>query len=414
MNPRPQKKYQKMLRTYVLVLVVLGSFLAGLFVGRTDAGQGETVVSSDGETRIEGKYSSKTKEVDFAIFWEVWDKIDSKFILKPVDYEAMYHGAIKGMVESLDDPYSVYMDPEETKQFAEQIKGEFGGIGAELTLEEKQLQVVSVLPGTPAEQSGLRAEDYIVRVNEEETFGMSLFEAVSKIRGERGTVVKLEIFRDGEESTQTLEITRDIIDVPSVESEIKEDEEGKKVLYIRILTFADKTFSELDEAIKINENSGAEAVILDVRGNSGGLLDQSVSVAGEFMDKDQIVAIEEFSDGARKEFKTENGNRLKDLPLIVLVDKGSASASEILAGALRDNRGVKLYGVQTFGKGTVQEFLRVGSDASLRISVAKWLTPNGTDINKEGLTVDVEVERTREDIDAERDPQLDRALNDAL
>lgn len=410
---KQQRSYQKALKIYVITLVVLGSFLGGLFIGRgTSSNAGVTEI--DGETKVLHKYSDRSSEVDFGLFWEVWDKIDSKFILKPINYEKAFHGAIKGLVESLDDPYSVYMDPEETRQFTEQLNGEFGGIGAELTLEDGLPKIVSVIPGTPAQKSGIQVDDIIVRINEEEAFGLSLFESVSKIRGEKGTDVTLGVAREGSDAPLSITVTRDIINVPSVESEIKQDEEGKNILYISINTFADKTFSELENAINANLDQNPEGVILDLRGNSGGLLDQSVLVAGEFMQKDQIVAIQEFSDGAQKEFKTGNGNRLKDLPLIVLVNKGSASASEILAGALRDNRGVKLYGAQTFGKGTVQEFIRLKGDSSLRISIAKWLTPNGTDINKEGLAVDVQVERSREDIEAEQDPQLDKALEDVL
>lgn len=397
----------------MIALLVLGGFLGGLFVGRSGVAEGGSV-DSDGKSTVLHKYTDNSKEVDFNLFWEVWDTIEKKSIQKPVDYEKLYQGAIKGMVEALDDPYSVYMTPEETQKFQEQLNGEFGGIGAELTLEESQLTVVSVLPGTPSEDAGLLVKDAIIKIDSTDSFGLSLHEAVSLIRGEKGSVVTLTVFREGEEATIDIPITRDTINVSSVKSEIKKDEDGKSVLYLSISSFAEKTYGELNDAIEVNLAHNPEAVILDLRGNSGGLLDQSVKIASEFLDNDQVVAIEQFSDDTRKTFKTNGVSRLKDLPLIVLVNGGSASASEILAGALRDNRGVQLIGSQTFGKGTVQEYMGLKNSSSLRISVAKWLTPSEVDINKQGLEVDEEIEITKEDFLEKKDPQLDRALEHVL
>lgn len=397
-----KKNYQKVLTNYLIALFVLGAFLAGLFIGRLNSPQ---QVSGDG---VSGLYTDQLSGQDFSLFWNVWDIVDDKFILKPVDQTKLLHGAIDGMIKSLDDPYSAYMDPDETKKFKEQLEGNFEGIGAELTSEDGLLKIVSVLNGTPAESAGIEDGDVIVKIDGEETFDITVYDAVAKIRGEKGTEVVLSVAREGNEEVIDIPVTRDTINVPSIASDVLETESGKKVLKLDVLTFAQRTSEELESEIQ-NRGDNFDAVILDLRGNTGGLLSQGVKVASRFLEKDSLVAIESFSNGDEKEFKTTRDPVFADVPVVVLVNNSSASASEILAGALRDLKQIKLVGVTTFGKGTVQEYLDLSEGGSLRISVAKWLTPNRVDINKQGLAPDIEVE---DNPDTEEDEQLNAALEE--
>lgn len=394
-----EKKYQKILKNYLVAIFILASFLAGLFIGKINSPKPAS------STDVTGLYSDELSGQDFSLFWKVWDIVDAKFILKPVDQTKLLYGAIKGMIESLDDPYSSYMDPEETKSFKEQLSGNFEGIGAELTTKDSVLTIVSVLKGSPAEAAGLKDGDAIIKINDEDSLDLSIYEAVSKIRGEKGTQVVLTIGREGEDNPIDIAVTRDTINIPSVTSEIKEVN-GKNILYLEISTFAENTSAELAKEIEKN-GSAVDGVLIDLRGNTGGLLSQAVEVAERFLSKDSLVAIESFSDEKEREFRTSKEPIYGEVPVVVLVNGSSASASEILAGALRDQRGVALVGVKTFGKGTVQEYSELGEEGgSLRVSVAKWLTPNRTDINKQGLEPDILIEKT----DDESDNQLDRAL----
>ncbi|MBU1118924.1 S41 family peptidase [Patescibacteria group bacterium] len=404
------KSYQKWFRVYLVILFVLVSFLAGLFYGRSNS-VAQNVEEQQAETNVKHKYTDRVDEVDFDLFWELWDLISKKHINGTVDYQKLYYGAIKGMVDSLEDPYTVFMDPEETKEFRDEVlNGHFDGIGAELTVRDKMLTIVSVLRDTPAENAGVREDDIVLKIDDQDVSKMSLYEAVKNIRGKKGETVTLTIVREGEEEALEIPIVRDTIQVDSVDSRIIETEEGKTVLYIEISTFSETTSEEFSEAVKVNLSKNPDAIILDMRNNTGGLLDEAVTVSGEFFDKGSVVAIEEFSDGRKEEYKTLQSPRLDTIPVYVLVNDNSASAAEIVAGALRDNSGSLLIGKQTFGKGTVQELINTSGDSSLRISVAKWLTPKGIDINKEGLAVDVDIDRTREEYEQELDPQLDKAI----
>ncbi|MBU1167479.1 S41 family peptidase [Patescibacteria group bacterium] len=405
-----KKSYQKFLQVYLIALIVLGSFLGGLYFGRSKFVESKVSEQGGRNVNIENKDEGKPDNVDFSLFWEVWHLIETKSVQNHIDGEKMLYGAIKGLVASLDDPYSVFMDPDETKKFQEEIDGSFEGIGAEIGVRDRRLTIVTVLDNTPAKKSGLRAKDAILRINDLETSDMTLFEAVNHIKGEKGSTVQLTIYREGKDEPIIADIVRDKIVVESVESEIKEDKNGDKVLYVKIKTFSENTAEKFDLAVADGLKAGISGVVVDLRGNTGGLLDQAVDVSSEFLAKGDLIAIEEFSNGERKEFKSNRKPRLKDVPVAILVDGGSASASEILAGALKDGRGTKLVGEKTYGKGTVQELITIEGNSSLRISVAKWLTPNGTDINQEGIAPDVEIETNVDEIEAGNDAQLDKAL----
>lgn len=315
-------------------------------------------------------------------------------------------GAIKGMVDSLDDPYTVYFSKEEYNDFRESLEGQFQGIGAEIGLREEQLIIVSPIEGTPASKAGLLPGDAIITINDENTFGLTVEKAVTKIRGEKGTEVKLGIAREGQAGLQEFKIIRDIIDVPNIEVEEKDG-----IGIVSVAQFQLETPTELDQAIAKLTEKGINKIILDLRNNPGGYLEAAVGVTELFAPKGSIAVIEKGKDNkVTEELKTKKTPKYENLKLVVLVNQGSASASEIVAGALRDLKQIKLVGQQTFGKGVVQSTEEFRDGSVLKYTIAEWFTPSGKAINKEGIKPDFEVKLNAEDIKAKRDPQLDKAI----
>ena len=347
--------------------------------------------------------------VDFSLFWDAWRVAQEKFVDSDnLDFQGMVHGAIQGMIESLGDPYTVFMTPDDTKIFLEDIAGSFGGVGMEIGIRKGQLQVIAPLEGTPAEKAGLRAGDHIVRIGDDVfTRDISIDKAVSLIRGPEGTNITLLVFREGWSEPREFEIERAIINIPSLRWEILED----NVAYIKLFQFSEKARTDFQKVGRDIQSSSADRIILDLRNNPGGFLEVSVDIAGWFLKRGDIVVIEDFGMEGKQEIYSARGNaRFLEYPIVVLINEGSASASEILAGALRDNRGVQLIGQKSFGKGSVQELENLDDGSSLKLTVANWLTPNGDLITDRGLEPDVEVEITEEDVAAEKDPQLQEAL----
>src|SRR3989338_3853852 len=338
------------------------------------------------------------------------DKLDTKKLL---------YGAIQGMVDSIGDPYTVFFEPPESKKFQEEISGSFGGVGIEIGKREGVLTVIAPIKDTPAYKAGLKAGDKILRVDNAPTADLSIEEVVNLIRGKRGTPVVLTISSNGAD-TRDVEIIRDTIKIPTVEWTMLESEE-KKVAYLQIFTFNQNVDSEFQKAAQEILKSEAERLIVDFRNNPGGLLDSAINIAGWFLDKGQVVTVEAFKDDSRNEFKSSGNGSLKIYPTVILINGGSASASEIVAGALHDNRGVRLVGEKTFGKGSVQELESFKDGSSLKVTVAKWLTPNGISISDTGIEPDTKVELPKEEIEKGefefelgtpgKDPQLDRALD---
>jgi len=350
---------------------------------------------------------NQPKDVDFSVFWTAWDLLHSKYVDKSkLDTQNLVFGAIDGMVKAVGDPYTVFFRPKESKEFNEQISGSFSGIGIEIGLRDDVLTVIAPIKNTPAARAGLLAGDKILKIDDKKTEGMKLDEAVSLIRGPKGTSVKLTILREKEKETKEVTIVRDIIKIPAVEWKLL----GEDVAYIEIFTFNKNVDSEFEKAAREITESKAKRIILDLRNNPGGLLDSAINIAGYFLDADKVVAIERFGDGREEQFKTQPNGRLKNYPVVVLINKGSASASEILAGALKDNRGVLIIGETSFGKGSVQEMAELPQKTSLKITVAKWLTPSGKSIDENGIKPDIEVKMTEDDIKGGKDPQLDKAL----
>lgn len=375
----------------------------GSFLGSSGT---ESVLSPD-EAIILNK-TSQDKTIDFSLFWKVWSLLKDKYVdNKNLDAHALFYGAIKGMLAATGDPYTTFFDPKENAAFEEDISGTFEGIGAEMGIKNEILTIIAPLDGTPAEKAGLLAGDKVIKIDDQATANMSLEEAVSKIRGAKGTEVKLTIFRDGDEETRDITVKRDVILVKSVRFEMKEN----AVAYIRISRFGDDTKKEFQDALRQTLDKKAKGLIIDMRNNPGGFLETAVDLASTMLPTGKVVVMEENGAGERKEIKARGGDVLSQVPTVVLINEGSASASEILAGALKDNRdNVTLVGKKSFGKGSVQELISVGKDTSVKITVARWLTPAGHQINTIGITPDIEVNLTKDDVDNKRDPQLDKAL----
>ncbi|OGH88527.1 MAG: hypothetical protein A3J93_04480 [Candidatus Magasanikbacteria bacterium RIFOXYC2_FULL_42_28] len=364
-------------------------FGVGYVVGQNALIKKQTV-SADGNIDIAkvinlNRALNKSDSVDFNEFWNVWDKVKQKYVKQPADETNMFYGAITGMVASLGDPYSIYMPPQMAGEFAKSLTGEFSGIGAEIGVKEEQLVVVAPLPGSPAELAGLRAGDKILGIDNVDTYGMDTFTAVMKIRGEAGTEVMLLIAHNGFKKAEEIKIIRATINVPAILYEKKND-----VAYLRVMQFDEDTTSQLNQSIKKIQKDGLKKVILDLRNNPGGYLDAAIEMASEWV-ADGAVVSEKFSDGRENIHYSEGAHRLNGLKTVVLVNGGSASASEIVAGALQDYGLATIMGEKTYGKGSVQDFEVFSDNSALKLTVAEWYTPKGKNINEQGILPEVEV-----------------------
>lgn len=348
--------------------------------------------------------------VDFKLFWDTWDLVSRSYIdKKALDPSRMFYGAISGMVSSLGDPYTVFLPPEQQKSSKEDLNGSFDGVGIQLGFnEDKRLVVVTPLIGTPAEKAGIKPQDLIVKIEDKDTTNITLPEAVKFIRGPKGTKVNLTILREGEEETRDFTLVRETIVVKSVEVSFKNTDSGKNIAVIKLSRFGERTNDEWIGGVNEVVAKGADGVVLDLRNNPGGFLESAVYIASEFLDGGDVV-LQENSQGERTPFKVSRSGKLTKIPLVVLINKGSASASEIVAGALQDRKRAKLVGEKSFGKGTIQEAEDLAEGSGIHITVAKWLTPNNRWVNDTtGLEPDVKVEAEKED--DTKDPQLEKAL----
>ena len=386
------------------ILALLGS---GFFLGFNLGKKTSKIINVRGIANIDNKTSA-----DFGIFWETWSAIHQNYLRdSEVPEKERVYGAVQGLVRSLGDPYSEFFKPEDAKKFEEDISGSFGGIGAEIGSRDGFIVIVSPLKNSPAERAGLKPGDKILMINSTSTEGMSVVEAVKLIRGEVGTEVKLTILREKEEKPKEIKIIREIIQVPTLDYEVKDG-----ILIVKLYSFntnAEELFYKavVDGFLR----QKAQGLVLDLRNNPGGFLDVAVDLAGWFLKKGTLVVKEvtrEKNNGENNHLAMGNG-ALKDIPVVVLVNKGSASASEILAGALQIQRGVKIVGEETFGKGTVQRLIKLSDGSSLKITVANWVLPNGQILEGNGLKPDIEVKTNNEEQDnkdTKNDPQLQKAL----
>lgn len=348
------------------------------------------------------------KDVDFKLFWSTWNLLSEEYVdKKALDPQKMYYGAIQGMVSAVGDPYTVFLPPEAQKSTKEELGGSFEGVGIQLGYDkDKRLVVVSPLQGTPAEQAGVQPGDLILKIGSKDTTNLTLPDAVSLIRGPKGSSIALEIYHDGDTKAKTVSLKRDTIVVKSAEFQPKTTPNGKNVAYIKLSRFGERTFAEWNEAVSDALASGAQGIVLDMRNNPGGFLDGAVFIGSEFIGSGNVVQQED-STGTKKGYPVNRVGKFLNLPVVVLINKGSASASEIVAGALQDTGRGKLIGDQSFGKGTIQESQELTGGTGIHITTAKWLTPKGRWIHQKGLTPDIKVEAGT---DASKDPQLDKAL----
>lgn len=398
-NAKPLLK--KILFGFAILLITAGIFYLGVMVGTTQYPAIKRVES------ILNQETLKPEEVDFALFWDVWNRLEDEFVDRDkIDREKLVYGAISGMVKAVGDPYTTFFPPVESRRFQEDVNGSFSGIGAEIGIRKEILTIITPLKGSPAERAGLLAADKVLKINATSTAELSLEEAVGFIRGPQGTEVTLTISRNGADTIKEIKITRDTIVVPVIETK----KIGNDIFYIHLLNFNETSSLEFRKALQEMLLSGRRKLVLDLRNNPGGYLHRAVDIASWFLPAGEVVALERHSDGSEFAYRSSGHKFLETTPVVVLVNEGSASASEILAGALRDIRGIMIVGKKTFGKGSVQEYSALPDDTSIKITVAKWLTPKGTSINDTGIEPDVAVERTPEDVENNRDPQLDKAV----
>ena len=357
---------KKLLKSFVVVILAIGIFYSGFWYGQNARPSIEKVGG------VFNKETGKPENIDFGLFWDAWARLQEKYVNRSsFESQKMVYGAISGMVKSLGDPYTVFMPPEDTKKFTDDVKGSFSGIGAEIGMRKDVLTVIAPLEDSPAKRAGLLAGDKILKIDDKITSDLALDEAISLIRGEQGIDVVLTIFRDGLNDPKEYKIRRDVIKVPILKYELK-DVGDKKVAYIQLFQFTETASDEFKKTVNQILGSSAQGIVLDLRNNPGGYLEVSVDIASWFLDKGQLVVSEDFGNGKKNEHKSFGYDKLAGYSLVVLVNQGSASASEILAGALRDNLGVKLVGEKSFGKGSVQQLEELRGGSRLR-AIQLWI-----------------------------------------
>lgn len=395
------------------IIVLIGTCSAGFIVGQAFGADGRSPLSvvpeltaSTPNASGNGSDSQGVGQL-FKPFWQAWDLIHQQYVDQPVDDETLMRGAIQGMMDALGDEHTSYMDPQTQEAIDTQLMGHYEGIGAVVDTTTEYLTIVSTYPGTPAEEAGLNPGDQVIAVDGEDMTGIEGELVRRKIIGPADTQVTLTIRREGAEQPFDVTITRAEIEIPAIESKMLPGQ----VAYVRVnYPFGENTSKDLEAALKELMDQDPVGVVLDLRDNGGGYLHVAIEVASQFIEKGVIV-YEQYGDGTRETFEARRGGLATDIPLVVLVNEGSASASEIVAGAIQDTGRGKLVGVTSFGKGSVQIVTDlVDKQGAVRITVARWLTPKERTIHEVGLKPDVEVERTPEDIQAGRDPQLDKAV----
>lgn len=413
-NNETKPKHHFGLNLFLLVLAFAGLFAAyrlGVAQGR-QAGAAQVLTAEQSRGGLLGKVlgtssvpPSIANQVDFQLFWKTWELLKKDYVKKDeLKEQDMFYGAIRGLVAATGDPYTVFLDPKESKALSEDLAGTFEGIGAEIGIKKERLVIIAPLPDSPAEKAGLRPGDAILAIDGQASLGMSVDEAVSKIRGAKDTVVSLTILHSGQDKTEEIKITRGVITLKSVESKLLDN----GLYLIKVTNFNDDTEALFAQAVEDILAKKPKGVILDLRNNPGGYLETAINMASYWVDGG-IVVSEKFGDGRQDDYRARGLAKLKDYPTVVLINQGSASASEIVAGALKDNHKATLVGKQSFGKGSVQILENLDGGAALKVTVAQWLTPAGNNISEKGIAPDQAVELTPEDYEAGRDPQLDKA-----
>ena len=403
-------RIEKILRNLLVILAALAIAASmigsGFYFGYSYGNNYPKNIIIKGVSDMES--GSKTG-ADFSIFWQAWDLLKNNHIKgAELEDKNLIYGAIEGLVNSADDPHTVFMRPDDSQKFEEDIQGEFGGIGAELGLKDDFVVVVAPLEDTPASRAGIKAGDKILEVDGKPILKPDVTETVKKIRGTVGTQVMLKLLSNGDDSPHEVTLTRATFETPTVKWEIKDGD----IAYIQLFSFNEKAsylFYKASLAVMLGDLKG---IVLDLRNDPGGYLEVAVNISGWFFEKGTPVVSEKFRSGEETKFTANGTAAFKDLPIVVLVNKGSASASEILAGALRDNRKIKLIGEKTFGKGTVQNLEQLKDGSQIKMTIANWIMPSGKILDEKGLVPDIEVKITEKDVEVKEDPQLERALEE--
>ncbi len=391
---------------YGVLILIFGAIGGYFFAGGSNAAAATAAGQPEG--------------IDMSPVWRAWEVIDEKFVPASVattsvaasttaeaDQERVW-GMVAGLAASLDDPYTFFLPPDENRQFVEDMSGHFEGVGMEIAVRDQVLTVVTPLKGTPAERAGIRSGDKIIKIDGKATNTMDVDGAIKLIRGPRGTQVALTIVREGLAEPREIKVTRDIINVPVITTEKRAD----GVFVLTLSTFTANSPSLFRDALREFVESGNTKLILDLRGNPGGYLEAAVDIASWFLPTGAIVVTEDYAGNASNIVHRSRGYDIfnDNLKMVILVDRGSASASEILADALNYHGVAKMIGENTFGKGSVQELVDIGPDAALKITVARWLGPSGKQIPREGIKPDTEVKISEADFKAKKDPQMDKAV----
>ncbi len=410
---RNLRKIQLIISSFLILGAV---FIFGFYLGLKTPAESKVlgILNKDEPAQVR-------EEVDFNTFWQAWSVAEQKYVdIEKVNRQEMVYGAISGLLKSLGDPYSVYFPPKENKAFQDEIRGAFEGVGMEIGIRKGILTVVAPLKDTPAEKAGIKAGDKILKIDEKPSAELSVEEAVGLIRGPRDSKVKLTIIRNGDDESRVIEVTRGVINIPIIDTATKETAAKKDIkninipqdiFVLKLYNFSENSAQYFRNALREMVISGKTKLVLDLRNNPGGFLEASVDIASWFLPQGEVVVKENMGRGGERIHRSKGYNIFKDLPMVILINQGSASASEILAGALRDHGKAKLVGEKSFGKGSVQELVPLTSNTSIKITIAKWLTPNGNAISEVGLLPDVEVKPTKADEEAERDVVLEKAIN---
>lgn len=363
---------------------------------------GEKGISIEvGSKTILDAKSHQPKDVNLSMYWEAWNKLKERSV-QNIDNNTLVQGSISGLLSSLDDPYTLYMSNEENSRFREDIHGEFSGVGMELVQKNGFPTVVAPIADTPADKAGIKPGDIILEVDGNDTSKLGFDETIDKIRGTEGSKVTLKILREGEADSLTIEIIRSKITIKSVEWDYK-NISGKKILNVKVRQFGDDTDSLFASMAKDAVSQKPDGIILDLRNNPGGYLETAVNLASYFITDGVVVSEKGKTD---RDYKSNGNGSLKDFNVVVLANNGSASAAEILSGALRDRKQSKIIGEKTFGKGSVQELIDLSDGSAIKVTVAKWYTPAGSQINGEGLKPDIEI---KNEDGSKVDAQLNRA-----
>jgi carboxyl-terminal processing protease len=407
-----QSSYLKRIGAVVLgVMVIFGSFIAGSRYGAAHSYALGAAV--DG---LYNKDSVQEQNVDFAPFWKAWQVLNEKFVPThsekiPQDQDKVW-GAIKGLASSYGDPYTTFFPPVENQNFQTQINGNFEGVGMEVGIRDGVITIIAPLKGSPAERAGIKSGDRILKIGTTTTDALTVDEAVTLMRGPKGTSVKLTLLGKDAKAPREITIIREQIKIPTLDMEKKPN----GVFVIHLYSFTGDSSNLFRNALLEFMRSGSSKLVLDLRGNPGGYLDSAIDMSSWFLPSDKVIVKEDSGGHGQSEsyysrgYNVFNKNNNSNFQMVILVDGGSASASEILAGALQEHGIAKLVGTQTFGKGSVQELINLTPKTSLKVTVARWLTPNGTSISAHGLTPDVVVPISEDDVKQNRDPQLDKAL----